>query len=246
MAKHAATSSNLAALCLHVARMLKDLVASCQMAETQQEDEFTQTIALVGKARATAGALNLLRILIHHVIVEQPALEEVFTYRSRDITERNRADRLAGHDIVHASLSFLSCMASPTEDSAPTTRQPWAAVPELYDTTNQCLQLLLVLLSTQLYQPMISSAQRQQQQSSNENDNNYFMDYILTEAQRRYAKQQHKPIATYDSALGEPSAPSHKQESLDWTPQSVLGACLSWQLSRPMHQNDRLLIIMLN
>jgi len=239
MAKHAATSSNLAALCLHVARMLKDLVTSCQAVQQQthqDEDDFTQTIALVGKARATAGAMNLLRILIHHVlvVVKHSSLEEVFTYHNRDITERNRADRLAGHDVVHACLSFLSCMASPMDDSSSTnTRQPWTAVPELYDTTNQCLQLILVLLSTQLYQPMISSSQRQEQRSLEQNSN-YFMDYIMRQAQRRHAIEQNKPIDSYDSALGEPSADdSKKGQSLDWTPQSVLEACLSWQLSRP-------------
>lgn len=237
MAKHAATSSNLAALCLHVSRMLKELVKSCSQTASSEEDEdrFTRTIALVGKSRATAGALNLLRILIHHVLVEAEALEDVFTYRTRDVTERHRADRLAGQDLVHACLSFLSCMASPMDDSSSSSSEPWQSVPELYDTTNQCLQLVLVLLSTQLYQPMISSAQRRQQPSSNnDKQTNYFFNYILRQAQRRYTEQQNKPIATYDSALGEPTPPlTQQQDVLDWTPTSVLQACLSWQLHRP-------------
>ena len=155
MAKHAATSSNLAALCLHVTRMLQDLIKSTTSDSCENEDEFTQTIALVGKARATAGALNLVRILIHFVLAQGTNnLEEVFVYRNRDITERHAANRMAGQDLCNASLAYVSSMS----------HMSWQRVPELYDATHQCLQLVLVLFSTQLYQPMISSTQRQQQQ----------------------------------------------------------------------------------
>lgn len=208
MAKHAATSSNLAALCLHVAHMMRELVSSTQ---TLKKDDLTQTIALVGKARATAGALNLLRILLHHVLVELcPNLHDVFTYRTRDITERHRADRHTGYELLQASLAFLSSMAD--EDSS----QPWTAVPELYDTTDLCLQLLLVMLSTQLYQPMVSSLVKK--------NDNYFMDYIMMEARKRHDRGSHT------SALG---APTSVQSTMDWTPATVLQTCLTWQLSRP-------------
>jgi hypothetical protein len=213
--------------------MLQDLIkstCSSESTENEEDDDFTQTIALVGKARATAGALNLLRILIHFVLAHNSKhLEQVFVYRNRDITERHAANRMAGHDLCHASLAFVSSMS----------RASWQRVPELYDATHQTLQLVLVLCSTQLYQPMISSAQRRQQQQQQHLANqsaNYFMDYILKQAQKRHAELQHKPIAFYESALGEPTPPAVSQDVLlldSWTPASVLEACLSWQLNRP-------------
>jgi hypothetical protein len=183
--------------------MMREFVSS--HAQHQDEaDDFTKTIALVGKARATAGALNLLRILLHHVVVEKcPNVTEVFTYRTRDITERHRADRHVGHDLIHASLAFISMDKN------------WTAVPELYDTTNLCLQLVLVMLSTQLYQPMVSSLSTK--------NNNYFMDFTISEARKRH---------DMDTALGEPTP--LQDSKLDWTPASILQTCLSWQVSRPV------------
>lgn len=141
---HAPQSSNLAAFALHIIRMLEEL-------DSSPVDDFSSRIALVGKARAISGALNLFRILSHALIVEAVAdddgdayLAECFWYRSRDSSR----EQDAGRDLLDGLLSFLT--SDPTVSN----------VPEVYDATVYAAELLLVLLSAQLYQPMISSFQR--------------------------------------------------------------------------------------
>lgn len=197
MAKHAPHSSNLAALALHVSRMIRDLQIQSKAAD------FTDKIAVVGKARATAGSLNLLRTLIHDVSPNQ--LRDALSYRSRD-TDRVVADRLAGAELVTCLLNYLSLISS-TE----------LQMPALYDATVICLQLLIVLLSTQLYQPMISSMERKHGSSSH--CSHYVLDYIMEEARRR---RQHKHRLDTANEL-----------SVTWSPQTVLAAFLGWQLHRP-------------
>jgi hypothetical protein len=46
--------------------MMREFVSTHTL---NKEEDLKQTIALVGKARATAGALNLSHILLHHVLV---------------------------------------------------------------------------------------------------------------------------------------------------------------------------------
>lgn len=197
MAKHAPHSSNLAALALHVSRMIRDLQIQSKAVD------FTDRIAVVGKARATAGSLNLLRVLIHDVSPD--LLRDALSYRSRD-TDRVVADRLAGAELVTCLLNYLSSISS-TE----------LQMPALYDATVICLQLLIILLSTQLYQPMISSMERKH--GSSTNCSHYVLDYIMEEARRR---RQHK--YRLDTT---------NETSVTWSPQTVLKACLEWQLHRP-------------
>ena len=193
MAKHAANSSNLAALCLHVSRMIRDLQTQSKAADA------TEKIALVGKARATAGSLNLLRILVHDVPPDQ--LSEALLYRSRD-TDRS-SDHMAGAELVTCLLNYLS--------SSPLKQQQ---LPELYDATVISLQLLLVLLSPQLYQPMMSTMERKHTTSTS---SNYLLDYIMEDARRRrLSKHQHDT-----------------EETTTWSPQTLLKTCLGWQLHRP-------------
>lgn len=195
MAKHAANSSNLAALCLHVSRMVRDLQSQ------HTSTDFTNKIALVGKARATAGSMNLLRILIHDVPAEQ--LTESLLYRSRD----ERGDRMAGTELVTCLLNFLS-------------NAPSLSVPEMYDSTVIVLQLLLVLMSTQLYQPMVSSFERKQRSRGTPVVSNYILDYIMEDAGRR--RQSHHRHEQQEQALTE-----------TWSPQALLQTFMSWQLQRP-------------
>lgn len=200
MAKHATNSSNLAALCRHVSRMMRDL-----QTQTKASTDITDKISLVGKARATCGSLNLLKTLVHDVPPDQ--LGEALLYRSRD-TDRGTADHMAGAELATCLLNYLSS-ASSTDHQ----------LPELYDVTVISLQLLLVLLSTQLYQPMVSSIERKHRTSSSIS-NNYLLDYIMEEARRR----EHS---------------KHRLDSTDemtttWSPQSLLKTCLGWQLHRPI------------
>jgi len=177
MAKHAIMSSNLASLAWHVARMTKEwAMALLPVVENDIDDEtataatamtrgnyyannnsynndnnstttsslFTNQIALVGKARATAGAMHLLRIFIHDI--DPTTLGDVLVYTSRDVSDKDHFKQ-SGQELIGALLTLLSIIGPMTE--------PLERVPEIYDATVNCLELLIVLLSTQLYQPMI-------------------------------------------------------------------------------------------
>ncbi|GAX25400.1 hypothetical protein FisN_5Lh500 [Fistulifera solaris] len=144
LAQHAPRSSNLAALALHVTRMVDAILPKAEKA-------FSDRIAMVGRARATAGTLNLFRILTHAVIANQPSvhshdyLSHCFSYRNRD----NNHEYNTAPDLLSALLRFLTqCSATMKE------------IPEIYDTTALVLDWLLVAFSTQLYRPMVSSFQR--------------------------------------------------------------------------------------
>jgi hypothetical protein len=69
--QHAPRSSNLAAFSMHMTRMLRDLRLPSSAGTEQQSAvaDFSNRIAMVGKARATAGSLNLFRLLVHAAIV---------------------------------------------------------------------------------------------------------------------------------------------------------------------------------
>ena len=187
MKRHAAQSSNLASLSLHVARMTREL----------NHSDLTNHIAVVGKARATAGAIHLLRILIHDV--DPIDLEEALVYTSRDMADKGIVKQV-GSDLIGALLNFLAAMGPRTD--------PLERIPEIYDATVNCLELVLVLLSTQLYQPVLSSTQRKGRVAPD--NRNYVLDYIMEQAHQR----------------------RHTHEG-GWTPQSILHTCLMWQTLRP-------------
>lgn len=274
MTKHAATSSNLAALAIHVTRMLNGLFsfesvtknnlhsfnnnhadgASHARAPPVALPDFTQRIALIGKARATAGALKLLRIFLHHVIVSDAAaiantganggsdrlLPEVLTYRCRDHSSKSGGDKQAGIELVNALLDFLS------QYHIHTRSKTLLSIPELYDTTVLNLELLLVLLSTQLYQPMFSSQQRyeategrrRQQPHKNgtfngslhesvEDHNNYFLDEIM--ALGRQSQDSQHP----SSLMHRHQRDGSITDQHDWTVQILLTVMLNWMIHRP-------------
>mmetsp|Transcript_21775 Transcript_21775/g.35967 ORF Transcript_21775/g.35967 Transcript_21775/m.35967 type:complete len:932 (-) Transcript_21775:841-3636(-) len=236
MAKHAVISSNLAALCLHASRMIRELQGQQQQQQQattattsatnnsdNNKNDFTNKIALVGKARATAGSLTLLRTLIHDV---PPAhLAEALLYRSRD-EQRSGGERMAGHELVTCLLNFLSSSSNNNNN---------LAVPEMYDATVIVLQLLLVLLSSQLYQPMVSSfEQGKQQRSSNGGNNspvvgnsNYILDYIMEDARRRRRQSHHNRHDQQEEPQQDTTS------TTTWSPQTLLQTCMSWQLQRP-------------
>ena len=143
-----------------------------------------QRISLIGKARVTCGAINLLRMLSHETIVHacraaaegesrnntlypgnsQSALEydtnyilkESFTYRGRGGVDVQNDGQDAAMEIISSIMTFLSsigCISQQGKDFY------ILAIPEMYDVITQIFSLLLVLLSTQLYQPMASSAE---------------------------------------------------------------------------------------
>jgi hypothetical protein len=229
---HATRSSNLAALVMHVTRMLRALfppemqalsIAAAATSTVDGVTTFSNRIALVGKARATAGSLNLLRILVHSVISSSNSLQyqpdaflkDCFRYRNRD---SNHEQDVAA-DLVEALLYFVQqCHHNMAGGGSTANTFP----PEVYDTLALVLQLLLVLLSTQLYRPMQSSFQRAGVQRDYDiNDTKlqsqgYFWEILLHQADR----QAH--MVRTDHTM-KPS----------WTPAGVLSAFMEWTMTRP-------------
>lgn len=207
MAKFASNSSNLAALCLHVSCMTQDLQNMIQHEQSQantSNSDFTDRITLVGKAQEASGALNLLRILFHDV--EPSSLPESLQYRDRaDGDSSNGKDGKtkvnADVEIVTSLLNYISTVTTHTLEK----------FPEVYDATVMVLQLLLVLLSSQLYNPMVTSIERKQEISA---EANYVLDLIMNDA-RGKANHQVQP------------------EGKIWSPHLLLKTCLGWQINRP-------------
>lgn len=263
MNKNASQSSNLAALTIHVTRMIDELIELQEKnnhPQTQQQQQpsynnyhnhhhrqhhhsidqataFSQRIAMVGKARALAGALQLLRIFVHAIIVSKEnsrrsssitdEIKEIFTYRSREEYEyfyksndegghydnrRRNANKNVGLDLLFSLIQFIS--SSPLASSNNN--------PELYDVTVLIFELLLILLSTQLYQPMNSTLQKINHHKHNNNNtnvddddntkNNYFLDNLF----RHAYKQLQNHTTNYR-----------------WTPKDLLKSCMEWQIERP-------------
>jgi len=273
MTKHAELSSNLAALSLHVTRMLRDLVHDIRTLQseagrksngTSQNEEalvadFSKRISSVAKARATAGSLNLLRLLCHPVIVEaskEPdtsvnTLKEVFTYHTRgDLA----ADQPAGLPLMHSLLDLIAVLGTKTGTSTPSSSTESTfdilRTPEIYDAAIFAFQLFFVLCGTQLYQPFYSSFESISpchffvdelfRKSNNDNDTN-----IEDESHNSQFWSSNKSVGSSSTySVGNGSHRSnrrnrhrHKRNQLVrpkiWTPKAILETCLGWQLERP-------------
>lgn len=289
-AKYSSTSSNLAALSLHVARMIRDLRQSIvdltngyANMQTKRDDGVDETqrlgggttkskgssttkqrIELIGKARASCGALNILRLLSHETIVEacrqkesvnvegqsssyfqnnqhqQPLerdtsyiLKESFTYRSRgNVPETGVQNdgQDAALELISAVMAFFATMGNLLHQRGDDSNHVDAlSIPEVYDTVVQIMSLLLVLLSTQLYQPMVSSAQLADEGRTI--SDNYFLDKLMEYShwQRRNSRQSMKRHdgRGMDSLDGLPAT------SVDNETLLLLFSCLSWLESRP-------------
>ena len=244
MAKHAAVSSNLAALSLHVTRMLRKLVKDIQQTTptspkdaknaTSAKEDISVRISRVGKARATAGALQLLRLLLHSVVKDcgvnssrqitrvSQDLEEALVYQTRgDIP----FDQSTGQPLIHSILDLIVATGSDLCDALQT--------PEIYDTTVIGVQLLLVLCGTQLYQPFQSSFQT----TSDNNYKNYVLDKILKDdAMDETSAAQN--VGFFNSSLSSSkrdessSEHRHRRHHL-WTHRSILATCMNWLIKRP-------------
>ncbi|KAL7492809.1 hypothetical protein ACHAWT_001816 [Skeletonema menzelii] len=251
-AKYSATSSNLAALTLHISRMLRDLQSDLENYKHNHnnEGESKHRITIIGKARATCGALNLLRLLSHETIVqacdsaraheqthtstnnqdgsnyysEQPTagtdtnylLKESFTYRSRQSSGSGEQENDAAVQIISSMMLFLSTVGAKTTTTTTSNASEIISIPEIYDVIVQILSLLLVLLSTQLYQPMVSSAEQAAESEIPQGNFflNKFMEYSSWQRQNYRAQQQHDK-----GAINEPMA--------------LLSSCLNWLVERP-------------
>ena len=278
MAQHAATSSNLAALCLHVTRMLRELVQefTADMRNTSgtttgsnshshhpaEHDAFSRRISRVAKARATAGALVLLRILAHPVVVQCSTadtddatttpctmlMEDAFTYRTRGDLAR---DKRAGVQLIHALMDWISIGSVQYNNSK--NGEELTSTPEVYDALVFAFQLLLVLCGTQLYQPFVSSFQREQDNEEEEFDQpqQYVLEQLYNHLQdrgihdySRHPDDHAQPHYFHGSASVSTSSSSRRrggrnsvslesEDAATWTPQSILASCFEWQIRRP-------------
>lgn len=236
MVKHAKVSSNLAALSLHVTRMLRQLVRDIQKsnnAKNNQGDkigDFSERISRVGKARATAGALQLLRLLCHGVVVENGAdaaseslLSDSMLYRSRGDLPR---DQPTAKPLVHSILDLISIAGQDTSDSLKT--------PEVYDAVVLSFHLLFVLCGTQLYRPFVSSFQETPNSVSNLH---HVLEEIFHEdGSNGIAIEPDNYRLLYASSrtsMSESSLKPGGKGPFLWTPKSVLTSCLEWQMHRP-------------
>jgi len=262
MIKHSTLSSNLAALSLHVTRMLIQLVKDIQQitttlpkengksstSTTTTSDIFTR-IALVGKARATAGALHLLRLLVHPLVAHKTnqssgnvtstsrELEAAFLYKTRgDLPQ----DQPAGRVLISAILDLIVVTGSEFCDAL--------KIPEVYDTTTIGIQFLLVSCGTQLYQPFQSSFQETTTTENVEYEKeNYFLDEILRDetddervvskgmgqfssTKRRSSQVSNRDVVSSSSSTSSSHLPKGRRV---WTHQSILSTCLQWLVKRP-------------
>lgn len=273
-AKYSPISSNLAAFCLHVARMIRDLQSSLESFSGTNDvagekngsspSPIKQRISLIGKARVTCGAINLLRILSHETIVQaccskpettgeseskssstlypennqQPdlendanyILEESFMYRNRGEAGGQEIRRDAAMEIVASIMTFLSSIGRTIQHGKDSEIM---AIPEMYDVIVQVFSLLLVFLSTQLYQPMASSAELA---AEGRPGNNFFlakcMEYSSWQrASQQQNSQEERMRQQQSQSLGQESA--GEQDTPHNETLLFLYSCLHWLVDRP-------------
>jgi len=242
MAKHAYVSSNLAALSLHVTRMIRNLTRDISRSKnTNNEDsadDFSLRISRVGKARATAGALQLLRLLSHSVIVRccviendrradsNTDLEEAFTYHTRGDLPH---DQLASGPLLNAIMDLIVRVGKYADA---------LCTPEVYDTIVLAFRLLFVLCGTQLYQDFESSSLR----PDNEQRVHLFLNQLFKADKepddRDNSKIDYRNLIPFFGSSRDsiPNSNSWGRRSEDriWTAQSVIETCLRWQIARPV------------
>ncbi len=270
-AKYSSTSSNLAALCLHVARMIRELHSSLSfLCESNGEEASArcfdetgsskqlngsersstkQRISLVSKSRVTCGAINLLRILSHETIVDaycsrldavvegenkshhtqttleydaNHALKECFTYRSRSGVDGSDQDA-----VMEIITSIMALFTSISISIQQCNDSELLAIPEVYDVIAQIFSLLLVFLSTQLYQPFPQAINVRQ-------SINFFLDkwmgYSQNSREQQKGMQEQKRQYQAQNFGGE-STDEHR--SLCNEPLHFLHVCLHFWVVRP-------------
>ena len=275
MTKHADMSSNLAALSLHTTRMLRDLARDIRVSKKGQPhnkpygseeqelvDNFSKRISRVAKARATAGALNIFRLLCHPLIVEASKdpnssgnrLKEVFLYHTRGDLPTNQP---AGLSLIHSLLDFIAVLGMETNTATSSTANtdPNADIllssPELYDAGIFSFQLLLVLCGTQLYQPFHSSFENNPQthyfleeifrQSDNDDEqiDNNNLPMFLSSSTRSIGSNSTRSLGNGSNSRSKRQHEQKRKHKFGsskqrmWTPELILETLLEWQLHRP-------------
>lgn len=230
-------------------------LVSAQQQQHSHSGNASQKIALVGQARVVCGALNFFRIVVHEALVQACSddddermlgddsfsgentrdkirggggvsvnMKELFLFRRRQQQQQEGAgsDENMARGLIRSIFTFLSSLA----DSKPMQKLVYST-PELYDVTVFCLKLILVLCSTQLYTPIVSSYQRLENhdpQVKQIKNKNFFLDMIMQEASRR----NH-----HHHGMGAGAGADKKHHRRIWTPQGIMVVCLHWIIHRP-------------
>eukprot|EP00557_Chaetoceros_sp_GSL56_P011355 CAMPEP_0176480042 /NCGR_PEP_ID=MMETSP0200_2-20121128/2066_1 /TAXON_ID=947934 /ORGANISM="Chaetoceros sp., Strain GSL56" /LENGTH=1076 /DNA_ID=CAMNT_0017876135 /DNA_START=179 /DNA_END=3409 /DNA_ORIENTATION=+ len=155
---------------------------------------------------------------------ESDIWEEIFSVRrgKNEYESSSTSDENMTKNLIRSLFAFLTSFV---ESKA--MQKLVYCTPELYDATVFCLKLILVLFSTQLYSPMISSYQRLDDDGLRDASthviwNHYFLDCIMQEASTR----SHHGRTKNHTEDG-------KSSSRGWTPKGVILSCLHWMMSRP-------------
>ena len=139
------------------------------------------------------------------------SISDVFIFQSRQHDGVTASDVNMAHGLSNALLDFLSSSVASTNVT-----ELIYSTPELYDAIVFCLDLVIVLCSTQLYSPTMSSFQRVELNPKNANSD-FFIDIIMREASKRHSERNQRTDVT----------------QVRWTPQGLMVACLHWMVHRP-------------
>lgn len=224
--------------------------STCSNKDSEQSS-VKQRISLIGIARVTCGALNLLRILAHETIVQacslkeegviipgntqQPSLEydsnnflnNCFTYRSRGGTEGKYKDNQdAACEIIASIMSFFASVGLIIQQGADS---EILAIPEIYDVILQLFSLLLVFMSTQAYSTMISSTELM---NEGRESSHFFLDKLMRYSQQQRSKVEHSRQQQVQSLELERKTDSSMIVHNE--PQIFLHVCLHWLVVRPV------------
>jgi Dyggve-Melchior-Clausen syndrome protein. len=151
--------------------------------------------------------------------------EEILSLRSTRQNEFNDSGSVSLEE-KHLTKNLIRCLFTflTSLSESKSMQKLVYSTAELYDVTVFCLKLVLVLCSTQLYSPMVSSYQRLEEDApvttTCGGGRHYFLDEIMQEASTRTKKSKsfHR---------------SQNSSSSSWTPQGIMLVCLNWIMGRP-------------
>ena len=158
--------------------------------------------------------------------------------QSQSSEENTTTNTCMASGLISSLLAFISASVESKE-----MQTLIYSTPELYDVAVFCLDLIVVLCSTQLYQPIVSSFQRleyydeHQTSPSNEQheheyeDGHFFLDLIMRDAsQRQLCILSGK---SYSNSNANSYTNRKRDGAYSWSPKGVLIACLYWMSNRP-------------
>jgi hypothetical protein len=150
------------------------------------------------------------------------ALKECFTYRSRGGVDGSDQDAVA--EIIASIMALFTSMSNSIQQC---NDSELLAIPEVYDVIAQIYSLLLVFLSTQLYQPFPQAIEGRQ-------SINFFLDKLMgcSQSSREQQKSMQEQQRQYQAQnFGRESTDEHR--NLCNEPLHFLQVCLHFWVVRP-------------